>query len=202
MRKRFDLRKARKGLHLLPPNPKRWEHEQNALDVRQALSIPLTERLDVLATFELLPEVFVCSNRDLDMDEQFKAHFTGARSGHWSGMCVAYPNGITLVFYNADHPQTRTRATLMEEFFHLWLGHPPDRLRLFFDGGGSRDFDGGKESEAYGSGAAALVPYQALRAMLGSGQTVGEIAEHFRVSDALVEFRIRVTRLRARRQRA
>jgi hypothetical protein len=89
----------------------------------------------------------------------------------------------------------------MEEFFHLRLGHRPDRLRLYSDGEGQRDFDGGKESEAYGSGAAALVPYQALKAMLSSGLAIHEVAHHFLVSEALIEFRIRVTKLRARRAR-
>jgi hypothetical protein len=89
----------------------------------------------------------------------------------------------------------------MEEFFHLWLEHPPDRLRLLSDGEGRRDFDGGKESEAYGSGAAALVPYTALKAMLTQGKTLLQIADHFLVSEALVEFRIRVTKLGALRKR-
>lgn len=132
------------------------------------------------------------------MEECHKSRFAGERSGHWSGMCVPYPNGITLVIYNASHAETRTRATLMEEFFHLWLDHPPERLRLFSDGEGRRDFDGGKESEAYGSGAAALVPYQALKGMLTEGCSIHEIAAHFQVSDALVEFRARVTKLGAR----
>jgi len=200
--KRFDLRRARKGIGVLPPNPKRWEHEHNALDLRHELALPLPNRLDISAAFGLLPEVHVCSNRELDVEDRFREHFTGARSGHWSGMCVAYPNGITLVLYNANHPETRTRATLMEEFFHLWLGHRPDRLRVFSNGEGNRDFDGGKESEAYVSGAAALVPYQALKAMLSSGLAVHEIADHFLVSEALIEFRIRVTKLRIRRRRA
>jgi IrrE N-terminal-like domain len=159
--KKFALRRTRKGTGVLPPNPTRWEHEHNALDLRHELSVPLHERLGVDGAFTLLSDVHLCSSHELDMDACFKDHFAGTRSGRWSGMCVPCPNGITLVLYNATHPETRTRATLMEEFFHLWLEHPPDRLRLFSDGEGQREFDGGKESEAYGSGAAALVPYQA-----------------------------------------
>jgi hypothetical protein len=83
----------------------------------------------------------------------------------------------------------------MEEFFHLWLGHVPTHLRLLSNGDGGRDFDGEKESEAYGSGAAALVPYKTLRAMLEGGGGVRSIADHFLVSEQLVEFRIRVSKL-------
>jgi hypothetical protein len=83
----------------------------------------------------------------------------------------------------------------MEEFFHLWLGHAPTHLRLYSDGDGRRDFDHDKESEAYGSGAAALVPYKPLRAMLEKGHRIGSIADHFLVSEQLVDFRIRVVKL-------
>lgn len=83
----------------------------------------------------------------------------------------------------------------MEEFFHLWLGHKPTHLRLFSSGESKRDFDRAKESEAYGSGAAALVPYKPLRAMLESGQAVRAIADHYLVSEQLIDFRIRVSKL-------
>jgi hypothetical protein len=199
--KNFALRRPRKGTGVLPPNPNRWEHEHNALDLRHELALSLNDRLGLEGVFGVLPDVHLCSSDELDVDSAFKNHFAGTRSGHWSGMCVPYPNGITLVLYNANHPETRTRATLMEEFFHLWLEHPPDRLRLFSDGEGRREFDGGKESEAYGSGAAALVPYGALKSMLTSGHSVRQVAEHFRVSEALVQFRIRVTKLKLRGKR-
>jgi Zn-dependent peptidase ImmA (M78 family) len=87
----------------------------------------------------------------------------------------------------------------MEEFFHLWLGHRPTRLKLFSDANGKRDFDAVKETEAYGSGAASLVPYKALKGMIQEGRSAIGIADHFNVSSRLVEFRINVTRLRKRR---
>ena len=83
----------------------------------------------------------------------------------------------------------------MEEFFHIWLDHKPTRLRMFSNGESRRDFDRAKESEAYGSGAAALVPYKPLRAMLESGHSVRDIADHYFVSEQLIEFRIRVSKL-------
>jgi IrrE N-terminal-like domain len=199
--KNFALRRPRKGTGVLPPNPNRWEQEHNALDLRHELALALDNRLCVESVFSVLPDVHLCSSDELDVDSSLKNHFSGTRSGHWSGMCVPCPNGITLVLYNANHPETRTRATLMEEFFHLWLEHPPDRLRLFSNGEGRREYDGSKESEAYGSGAAALVPYRALKTMLTAGHSLRQVAEHFRVSEALVKFRIRVTKLSVQSQR-
>ncbi len=115
-------------------------------------------------------------------------------------MCIPLPGGDHLVVYNGFHSETRVRATLMEEFFHLWLGHAPTRIRLHADGAGGRDFDGGKESEAYGSGAAALVPYESLRKMLSAGMDIGAIGRHFNVSDQLVGFRVKVAKLSSLRR--
>jgi Zn-dependent peptidase ImmA (M78 family) len=198
----FALRRARKGTGVLPPNPTRWEQEHNALDVRHELSLGLDVQLPHAAPFGLLRDVYVCSNKELRLEPHQICYFSGQNSRKWSGMCIPYPNGTTLVLYNGDHPERRVRATLMEEFFHLWLGHRPDRLRLLSSGEGSRDFDPTKESDAYGSGAAALVPYKSLRAMLSQGYSVNQIADHFLVSEQMIQFRIRVSKLIRLRRRA
>jgi hypothetical protein len=196
MRKRFDLRSSRKGKRLLPPNPTRWEHEHNALDVRHELGLPHDEPLDPLAAFELLDSVLdVVPHTELSAPAEHERHFSGTRQYRWSGMCIPLPEGDHLVVYNGFHPQTRVRATLMEEFFHLWLGHAPTKIRVHADGAGAREFDSGKESEAYGSGAAALVPYGSLRSMLAGGLNAGAIGRHFNVSEQLVAFRIKVAKL-------
>lgn len=195
MPKNFALRSARKGRGLLPPNPRRWEHEHNGLDLRHELRLPLDQRLEHNAAFELLSGVHVLPHTELELEPEEVSYFSGPRSGKWSGMCVPCPEGITIVMYNAHHPLRRVRATLMEEFFHLWLDHSPTRLRLLSSGDAKRDFHSDKESEAYGSGAAALVPYKTLRAMLENGQAIRSIADHFLVSEQLVEFRIRVAKL-------
>jgi hypothetical protein len=193
MPKNFVLRRARKGQGLLPPNPKRWEQEHNGLDLRHELDLPLDERLSPEAAFSTLEEVYIAPHGDLGLPE-VAAHFRNSAPGNWSGMCIPYSD-LTLVVFNDSHPPRRIRATLMEEFFHLWLGHKPTRLRVFSNGESKRDFDPTKESEAYGSGAAALVPYKPLRAMLEDGRSVRTIADHYLVSEQLVDFRIHISKL-------
>ena len=192
----FALRLSRKGTGVLPPNATRWEQEHNGLDLRHEMNLALEDRLDHIEAFELVPEVLgVLAHTDLDLSDEQLQHFSGTRSNRWSGYCVRLPEGDYLVVYNANHPETRIRATLMEELFHLRLGHKPTTVRTFQVGERVRDFDSAKEGEAYGSGAAALVPYKPLRAMLTSGMSVHDIAVHFEVSDQLVQFRINVSRL-------
>jgi len=174
----------------------RWEQEHNGLDLRLALELSPEGRLDHVQAFNLLDEVLgVIPHTQLTLSRAELQHFSGAKARRWSGMCVPFPEGDFLVVYNANHPETRIRATLMEEFFHLCLGHTPTTVRAFPVGEKARDYDSGKESEAFGSGAAALVPYKPLREMLQSGMTMHHIARHFHVSEQLVEFRVKVSKL-------
>ena len=59
----------------------------------------------------------------------------------------------------------------------------------------ARDYNHDDEEAAYATGAAALVPYAALRRFVVTGRTADQIARHFRVSRQLVEYRIKVTHL-------
>jgi Zn-dependent peptidase ImmA (M78 family) len=87
----------------------------------------------------------------------------------------------------------------MEEISHVFLGHQPTKLKIVReDEQGrtvSRDYRKADEDAAYGTGAAALVPFMALRKFVLEGQTSLQIARHFRVSRELVEYRLKVTRL-------
>jgi hypothetical protein len=59
----------------------------------------------------------------------------------------------------------------------------------------ARDYNHDNEEAAYATGAAALVPYAALRRFVSGGRTSDQIARHFHVSRQLVEYRIKVTHL-------
>jgi Zn-dependent peptidase ImmA (M78 family) len=79
------------------------------------------------------------------------------------------------------------------------LGHKANRLHIVAeDKNGktvSRDYNDDDEEAAYAVGAAALVPYTALRRFVLKGKTSKEIAQHFNVSRELIEYRIKVSRL-------
>ena len=66
----------------------------------------------------------------------------------------------------------------------------------------ARDYNQTDEEAAYAVGAAALVPYGALRRLVMKGRSSYEIARHFRVSRQLAEYRIKVTHLWADYKRA
>lgn len=191
----FARRRARRGKGLLPPNPRQWDVEHHALDLRDDLAIGIDVPLSIDDAFDLLPDVIVLPHGELPVAHEHLHHFRDGGRRAWSGMGIPLPTGGTMVVFNDSHPPARVRSTLMEEFFHLRLGHPATVIRLYAGDNRHRTHDPALEGEAYGSGAAALVPYKALRANLAAGESVRRIAQLFEVSVELVIFRAKVTKL-------
>jgi hypothetical protein len=187
----------------LPPTQKGRHHELRALGLRQFAGLRRDdERLD---PFELarVAKLFVAPFDQIEplLKDETKKHLLGDGKEMWSGgaASVTLPNGQKLIILNPTHSRTRQNATLMEEVCHLFLGHKPSRLAIENknkDGKViARDYNHSIEEEAYSTGAAALVPYTGLKKMVNAGKTAQEIARHFNVSRALVEYRIKVSRL-------
>ncbi len=135
------------------------------------------------------------------LSDKSREHLLGSASEEWSGGACSrpLPDGRKLVILNPNHGPTRTHATLMEEICHVFLGHQPNRLAVISDEKGgktlARDYRKADEDAAYGTGAAALVPFASLRRFVLRGDSASSIARHFRVSRDLVEYRLKVTRL-------
>ena len=185
----------------LPPGQRWREYELNALGLRDFAKTKPDAPLNPfhLASFASL---FVI---DLDqikgLSEKSREHLLGPASEEWSGGACSrpLPDGRKLVILTPNHGPTRTHATLMEEICHVFLGHQPNRLAVISDEKGgktlARDYRKADEDAAYGTGAAALVPFASLRRFVLRGDTAANIARHFRVSRDLVEYRLKVTRL-------
>ena len=135
------------------------------------------------------------------LSKETLAELLGTGKNNWSGGAASrkLPNGQKLIILNPTHAKTRHKATLMEEISHVFLGHKPSRLAIEGrdrDGNATaRDYNADIEEEAYATGAAALVPYSGLRKFVENGKTAAEIARHYNVSRALVEYRIKISRL-------
>lgn len=194
-------RPSRKGKGLIPPNPKYWEAEHHALDVRAALALPLSERLPVLDAFSLIPGARVSRLSEHPSARVVVDHFLkGEGSKRWSGLAVPLPQGC-LVLVNDSHSETRIRSTLMEEFFHLWLGQPPSVIRIHSQTEHVRTRDPAVEHLAFAAGAACLVPFKALKEGAAGGKSVADLATQFGVSMSLISYRMQVTKIASRTSR-
>ena len=187
----------------LPPTQKGRHHEIRARGLREFAG--LTRDDQPLDPFKLahFAKLFVASFDQIEpyLTEETKSHLIGDGKNAWSGGAASHtlPDGTKLIILNPTHGKNRQNATLMEEICHVFFGHKPSRLAIENrDSSGkviARDYNHAIEEEAYSTGTAALVPYTALKRMVLEGKTVNEIARHFNVSRALVEFRIKVSRL-------
>ncbi len=187
----------------LPPTRKGRQFEIRALGLRDFAGLKRDD--ERLNPFDLAhyAKLLVASFEQIEpfLSAATKSHLLGDGSDKWSGGACsqALRDGRKLIILNPTHNQNRQNATLMEEICHVFLGHKPSRLAIenVSKQGKpiARDYREDDEEAAYSIGAAALVPYSALRRFVQQGKTSKEIARHFNVSRELVEYRMKVSRL-------
>jgi len=127
------------------------------------------------------------------LTEVEKKYMQGLRGDHWSGGFVptALPDGIRLCMLNPDQSYRRQKITLMEEIAHSFLGHSPSVLTLSGESR-YRDFNKKQETEAYGVGAAVLLPWRLFFPVLNGGANCDQLSEAFDVTRDLIQYRIKV----------
>ena len=183
----------------LPPGEKWRNFELKALGLRDFARVRSDQPLNPFDLARFANLIVIRFEQIEGLSEVAREHLLGSASEAWSGGACTLPNGMKLVILNPTHGRSRTNATLMEEICHVFLDHQPNRLSIVTkDERGkvmNRDYRKADEEEAYSVGAAALVPYAALKKMLLQGWTSKNIASHFRVSWELVEYRMKVTHL-------
>lgn len=185
----------------LPPGEKWRRYELNAQGFREFARVRPTEPLNPFRLAGFANLLVLDFEKIKGLSQKTREHLLGEASAEWSGGAASCPlsDGRRIVILNPNHGPMRSNATLMEEISHVFLGHQPSRLKIAAkDHRGrtiSRDYRKTDEEAAYATGAAALVPYPALRKFVLEGQTSREIAKHFHVSRELVEYRLKVTRL-------
>jgi hypothetical protein len=187
----------------LPPTQKGRHYELRAAALREFAGLRKDdEQLDPfkLARYANLLVIPFDDVKGLLSEKALKELISDGKD-NWSGGACSQrlPNGKKLIILNPTHGKNRHNATLMEEISHVFLGHKPSRLQVKNRNKEgkliARDYHAEIEEEAYSTGAAALVPYSSLKRMVAGGKSSAEIARHFNVSRALVEFRIKVSRL-------
>jgi len=183
----------------LPPGQKWRDFELKAIALREFARVRPDLSLNPFELAQFANLLVVEFEQLKGLSERARQHLLGPASESWSGGACSLPDGMKLVILNPNHGPARTKATLMEEICHVFLAHQPNRLSVVTkDERGkvmNRDYRQTDEEEAYGVGAAALVPYAALKRLLLQGKTSREIGLHFRVSRELVEYRMKVTHL-------
>jgi uncharacterized protein DUF955 len=185
----------------LPPGEKWRQFELKAMGLRDFGRLRSDAPLNPFDLARFANLFVVDIERIKDLSSQSRELLLGSASEEWSGGACSrpLPDGRRIVVLNPNHGPARTNATLMEEICHVFLGHKPNRLAVIADEERgqtlARDYRKLDEEAAYAIGAAALVPFAALRRAVLAGTSAADIARHFRVSRDLIEYRLKVTRL-------
>jgi len=186
---------------VLPPTYKGRQYELRALGLRDFAGVRDSEPLDPFALAHFAKLMVIDFEHIQGLSKETREHLLGTGSEAWSGGTCSrpLPNGWRVVILNPKHGAQRNNATLMEEVCHVFLGHKANRLHIVAQNKQgktvARDYNEADEEAAYAVGAAALVPFAALRRFVRAGKTSLEMARHFNVSRELIEYRLKVSRL-------
>lgn len=170
--------------------------EPIALELRRLANVRNGELLDPEALAAAVGLCLVDANWALeDFSTGDREYLMVTKTNAWSGgvMPKPLPNGKCVCILNPNHPRRRNRITLMEEVVHKYRQHIPTGLREVLPGLRVRDYNKQQESEAYGVGAAVLLPWGQFYHGVNAGQSIYDLAEAFDVTEALIEYRIKVT---------
>ena len=138
-------------------------------------------------------EVAVLEFSTLELSRKAIHQLTVADCDSWSAMTLR--DGQHYVFVlNPAHKPTRQRNDLMHELAHVELKHVPTRVEVSQSGMLLlSDYSDDQEQEADWYAGALLVPRTALLHHRSQRKTTAEIAAMYDVSEALCEWRLRMT---------
>lgn len=107
------------------------------------------------------------------------------------------------IVLNPAHAITRRRNDLMHELAHIELRHTPARVEVSETGLLLlSDYSDEQEQEADWLAAALLLPRDGLVKLRSSRHSATDIANHYGVSEALCEWRLRMTGVDIQMRRA
>jgi len=167
------------------------EMEAMAQSLRQELGLKDHQALDPRTI--VIDGVKVLTIREIqDISRKITAHLEGAGSTTWSAMSVPVDeeNDQWIIVLNELNHIARQNVSLLEEFWHILLGHKLTKIAKIADAYG-RTFDTSEEHDAFYLAAATLLPKSVIRKAVEEQRDIGELVERYSASLELVEYRIK-----------
>lgn len=125
-------------------------------------------------------------------DRKTVALLAGEASGEWSAMSVPLDveEDRWAVLLNDTHGVERQRVTILEEYWHILLGHKLTKVARIAEAYG-RTYDKVEEHDAYYLASATLLPKRAVADAIARRRSSIEIGRRFGTSTELVDYRIK-----------
>lgn len=169
----------------------KFDMELMAQDLRKDLELDEGDHLNALGIEIAGVDVYV-PGQIPGLSEKCRSHLNDAGRSEWSAMSVPLDADCDrwAILRNESHNVERQRVTYLEECWHILLGHKLTRIAKVAESYG-RTYDSVEEHDAYYLASACLLPKKAVTSAVNDQKSAEEIANHFRVSKDLVEYRIK-----------
>lgn len=169
--------------------------ENKAQQLRRKVHLKPLDPLDPYALAPIMDISVISAHEVCALSSSCRNHLLTKGSREWSAGTITLSPKNHLVILNPNHLDTRKRASLMEEISHIFLKHKPSSLFVLNSNVAMRSYKKSQESQAYGVGAAALIPADLLYHASEKKMPKSELADYCRVSLDLVNFRSKITRI-------
>lgn len=177
------------------------EAERRASTARKALGVLPNAPIDPWSYANQL-NVQVLDFAKLGLPPKDASQLTVVDGDSWSAMTLQFEGNLAIVL-NPAHKITRQRNDLMHELAHVELSHAPARVEV--SGTGLlliSDYSDEQEQEADWLAAALLLPRDGLIQMRSAHRSSADLANYYGVSEALCEWRLRMTGVDVQLRRA
>jgi transcriptional regulator with XRE-family HTH domain len=126
------------------------------------------------------------------LDAALVRKLRGESCDEWSAMSVPIDilGDTWAVLLNDCHNEERQRVTILEEYWHILLGHKLTKIARVAEAYG-RTYDKAEEHDAYYLASATLLPKAAIEKAVRAKRNSTEIAKVFGTSAELVDYRIK-----------
>jgi transcriptional regulator with XRE-family HTH domain len=167
------------------------ELEQAAERFRADLGLSPEEPLDSLQ-LEVDGVQVVPVGKTNCLDARAVSQLCRSAGGEWSAMSVPLDpdNESWIVLLNDSHNVERQRVTVLEEYWHILLGHKLTKITRVAEAYG-RTYDKTEEHDAFYLASASLLPKAAMVDAVSKNRSSVEIALAFGTSSELVDYRIK-----------
>jgi Zn-dependent peptidase ImmA (M78 family)/transcriptional regulator with XRE-family HTH domain len=165
--------------------------EEMARDFRKELGLDDQKPFNPLKI--MIEGVSILTIRQIDgITPEVAGHLEGPGATTWSAMSVPVDEEkeIWVIVCNEKHQLVRQHVSLLEEFWHILLGHKLTRIAKVADVYG-RTFDEHEEHDAYYLAAATLLPETVIRNAVHEKKDGKQLAKDYGTSPELIEYRIK-----------
>jgi len=163
-----------------------------ALEVRAELRLPPHAPVCPFAIADNLGIPVFTLHSLLSLDETLAQHVAVLIDRHRSAFSAitVFHGSRRCIVHNQAHAPARQRSNVSHEVAHALLMHPPHPP---FCSSGNRTYKRELEEEAGWLGPVLLVSNEAARWGMARGMSVSDAAQHFQVSQDLMQFRFRMS---------